>query len=340
VFCARRLIAFIASMKKYFIFLALISFVFRVFAQDSAAESGTEWDSASEEQVKAPVRSGILSAYTLELDLGMNYTYAQVLEKVFFSEDSKIESELCWTSNYILSAAFALEARQREPYTRIGFFAGAQLDAGIPMRSGYMVDRDWVKYEDLYSAFSQHDNYTTSYINFDAHIGVSIPFINRLLLRPSVGVKWINLVMTAADGYGEYRVTTEDFTGRVVKYTADWFLLYPSIAFRYKVVPSLEAEVSFNITPLVYYKGEDDHIVRKIIYYDKIDGGIYLQPSVRILYSPAKNFGAELSAGFFYSNAKGGSTEAKENGSTKQVSSVPGVSINCFDISLKFRLSL
>ena len=259
-----------------------------------------------------PARAQESYAVSLNPLFGMVHGHAE--ELVYPSGDTKapLLSELLWDMKPLLYYGFLLNLSQVNPRERWGFFADFSLKFGIPGMSGDMEDRDWQSVENAdLTDFSKHDNHTRDLFFFDISGGLSYPLRRAMLLKGFVNVSFMRFSFVGMDGYGIYAYQhTENgegtgiydpinastankpvFNGKVISYTQEWLIIAPGVSFGYFLHPNFLTELTFLVSPLIFCVDLDEHKERKNQYRDTMQGGLLIEPGVRLSVAATKWIG-------------------------------------------------
>jgi outer membrane protease len=186
-----------------------------------------------------------------------------------------------------------------------GFFFNLSLKFGIPGASGYMENRDWLSKENTdLTHYSKHDNNTRELFFLDVSSGLTFPLKQAFLLKTYINFSFMRFSFYSMDGYGIYALhngngiyesiddtsaNRQQFKGKVISYTQEWLYAAPGVSLGYYYKHFL-AEISFQISPLVFCTGLDEHKTTNVQYRDYMMGGIFLEPGVRFTAAVSKWF--------------------------------------------------
>ncbi|MCL2174536.1 MAG: omptin family outer membrane protease [Treponema sp.] len=206
-------------------------------------------------------------------------------------------SELIWDIKPVFYLGLKFDAGRRNIMEGLGVFASAAVKIGIPGDSGIMEDRDWQSVIDnALTNFSSHTNKTNEFFNVDVLIGMSIP-LKYLYITPYISGSWMRFSFAGRDGYKKYArgfgnniyypidddPDVDYFSGEVIKYKQDWFLLAPGFIIGTNILSPFTFELSFQISPLTYCESIDYHLLfPKRTFYDYSSFGLFLEPKAAV----------------------------------------------------------
>jgi len=241
--------------------------------------------------------------YELSIGPQFGFTHGQVLELVYPEyTPSPLLSELRWDVKPMVFYGANINFGRIDPMKALGFFASFSIKAGVPGDTGIMEDRDWMSMENTsLTHFSSHTNKTNKFYSLDAEAGISIPVLSLFYTKPFISASMMHFSFTGRDGYVKYarqkqdnpaayypiddRPDTYTLSGDCINYTQDWLLF----AFGFKLGRQLPAnfsfDLSFQISPISFCVGIDEHIARKIIFHDVTRWGLFLEPGARLSYT-------------------------------------------------------
>jgi outer membrane protease len=265
---------------------------------------------------------GEKSSYAFSIGAESGILYGASYEIVYDSASSRrYLSELQWDIKPLLFAGLSAELGPRNLLDRIGFFAGLEIRAGLPGKTGATEDRDW--FPDVPTApgalthFSSHENLTKAAFFADLDGGVSFPLGNTAAVKVSLNFSYMFFKNEAWNGYTQYGSNTTDttrpcvpwdpsfpkilFSGLGMDYTQHWFVLSPGIAL---VVPGKRASFSFSLalSPAIACIAFDNHFrgIPPFLTHERMFGGIFLEMEGNFFFSLSNSFGIGLSASYRY----------------------------------------
>ncbi|MDR0663190.1 MAG: omptin family outer membrane protease, partial [Spirochaetaceae bacterium] len=275
-----------AAGSRRFIFATVLLVPFFAYAQDGAKES--------------------LYAFSFSQFFGFKYGHSE--EIVYKSSKSDVVlSQLIWEMKPLFYLGGAFDFRLREPMIRRGFFINAAAQAGIPVQTGDMTDKDWLAPNNGFSHFSRHSNFTDEAWFLDVKAGMSFPVrdITRLQFFATISFMWLK--WTARDGYTQYADLTGNtykpwnpslpktyLHGAVISYEQNWVMLSPGISAHIPFLEFFEAGLYFQIAPLVYCSDLDKHYLRNTNFTETMWGGFMLEPGLEFVFSPYEWLGLSI----------------------------------------------
>jgi len=239
----------------------------------------------------------------------------QAQEIVYRDSKSKdLLSELRWNFNALYYIGLDLKYSWLKPGKNIGIFAKSSLKFGLSGGDDVMEDRDWIMlyYPDWLTHYSVHDNKTKSAMLLDFNTGMSFLISKKFLLKAFVSYHYMNFSWTATNGSILYPVWDIDGDGypdgdheylplyishnqAVGKYEQSWHIVSPGISFYGEFNRFFDIEVALEITPFILCQAEDQHLLRSLVITDRLQGGLFLEPSLLFSFKPSEHFVLSLS---------------------------------------------
>jgi outer membrane protease len=216
------------------------------------------------------------------------------------SKSDSFLSSLIWEIKPLWYIGGAIDFRLREPMSRWGYFINAAVQAGLPYKTGYMTDRDWMAENNALSHFSKHDNFTEEAWFFDITAGFSLPIRNRIRLEFFAAISFMRFRWDARYGYAQYGSHIDEnlydpwypsipktyFSGIVISYEQNWWIFSPGISAHIPFLRYFEVGFYFQITPLIYCYDFDQHYLRDLIFNENMWGGLMVEPGGKFVFSP------------------------------------------------------
>jgi outer membrane protease len=257
------------------------------------------------------------SNYSLSLNGSIGLLYGQSEEIVYRDEKTGDKlSQLLWDLKPLVYAGVEGKFRWQRPGSAWSIFADALFKAGIPGKTGVMEDRDWIAldYPQWLTLYSVHDNKTERAFLIDARSGVSFRFFREFLLKPSIAYHFMSFSWAARGGsflypssYGDHAYQLSPDT--VISYEQTWHILSGGIAFYGAFNRYFDIELSLALSPLIWSRSVDNHILRNLVVTDKLNGGIFAEGGLRFSFTPMDSFALSLSAAYRHiSGPRGNST--------------------------------
>jgi outer membrane protease len=234
--------------------------------------------------------------YGFSFGTQFGFIHGQSLELVYpIDTKGELYSELRWDMKPVFYYGAQVSFGLADIMRRVGFFSSISYKIGVPADSGIMEDRDWWSTEnDSLTVFSSHTNKTGDFYKLDALIGVSFPVKSYFYIMPFISGSWMYFSFAGRDGYGkEARKKTSfpaayypiddnpyeyTFSGEVIRYKQDWFLIAAGFSIGTKLLSPFSFELSFQISPLTYCAAIDEHLSRRITFFDYTYMGLFLEP--------------------------------------------------------------
>jgi outer membrane protease len=295
--------------------------------------------------------------YAFSVSYRFGFLYGQA-EELVYPADTKAEllSELLWDINPVLYNGLLLDFSSADPLKKPAFFSSLSLKFGIPGQSGKMEDRDWQSKENTaLTNFSSHDNVVRELFFLDARAGYSFPLVRFLLIKPFINVSYMRFRFSGMDGYyiyarlenGKYdpindNPDTGEFSGKVINYTQEWLNAAPGLSLGLYFLDHYLAELSFQITPLVFCSGLDEHLVQsKKQYRDQMQGGLFLEAGAQYTFSPVKWFSFSVECSWRYATgAKGNSYQRAYRSEYYVENGTAGAGLSILDTGLCMKIRL
>jgi outer membrane protease len=264
-------------------------------------------------------------------------------------------SQLLWDMKPLVYAGLDMNYAWRKPENRWGLFAYTSFKFGIPAKTGVMEDRDWIaEYPDWLTHYSVHDNKTENAFLFDASVGASFQIFDRFLLKTSITYSLMYFSWKARGGSLLYPDWDTDGDGKsdgdhgyfikpidVITYKQTWNMVSPGISFYGEFNRYFNGEIAFKISPLIWCVGEDNHILRNLRITDKLDIGLFVEPSLLFSFTPKDFFTLSFSVSYRNISFIRGDGVYKEAGKpARTYNNMLGAGYSAFDAGLtaKFRL--
>jgi outer membrane protease len=230
-------------------------------------------------------------------------------EEIVYPDNTKapLLSQLLWDMKPVFYYGLQMDFSRAEPMDKWGFFSSLSLKFGIPGQSGNMEDRDWQSVENTdLTNYSIHDNFIREMFLLDFSAGFTVPFLRVLLLKAFVNVSYMNFRFSGFGGHYKYaRIKTRNphsnipetfypiddnpdtgsFSEKVINYSQDWLIAAPGVSFGYLFLKRFFAELSFQISPLIFCSDLDEHLRTKVQYRDYMRGGLLIEPGAELSFA-------------------------------------------------------
>ena len=296
-------------------------------------------------------------AFSLNPCFGMVYGHS---EELVYPSDTKaaLLSELLWNIKPVFYYGLQLDFSRTRPTEQRGFFSNLSIKFGIPRSSGNMEDRDWQSIEnDALTNYSIHDNFTREMFLFNMSAGYAFPVQQIMLLKIYVSVSYMNFRFSGSDGYLIYAREKGDglyypiydnpirdiFNGKVINYTQEWLTAAPGVSFGYYFFENFFAELSFQISPMVFCTDLDEHLhpSNKFQYKDYMRGGLFIEPGAALFLTCNERIALSLEFSWRYIGRTKGNTYQRpyKSGEYEQIGTA-GAGLSIFDTGLFLRITL
>jgi outer membrane protease len=262
------------------------------------------------------------SRLDLSIAFHTGFLYGQSQEIVYAAiRSSQFLSELLWDHKPLLYLGTEASFSRAGLFDNLGLFAALSFNAGLPLRSGMMEDRDWMGTNFALSHYSAHENFSRIALFGDIDLGVSVPLRYQerdfAFLKIYGSFSYMNFSWDSYDGYTQYLRDNPDYTvwdssmakrpysGPAVSYNQQWFLISPGIGMDFPIGSHWSLGLSFQISPWTWAGAVDDHLSvgNQARFEDKPYGGIFLEPRLELSFSPNKRFA--FSGGVSYRHIEG-----------------------------------
>jgi outer membrane protease len=296
--------------------------------------------------------------FALSLSYQFGFLYGQAEEMVYPADTvAPLLSQLLWDMKPVLYNGLQLDFSRSNPLEKRSFFVSFAFKYGIPGISGVMEDRDWMSKEnDALTNFSSHDNFTRELFLADASAGIALPLKSLFLLKISANFSYMRFCFSGTDGHGIYARNLGggkyapidddpgkvDYSGKkVINYTQEWMTLALGLSFGFYPGRFFSAELSFQISPLIFCNGIDEHLLTKTQFNDYLLGGLFLEPGTGLSFSPTSWLTIALDCSWRYIFGTKGASYNRAYGTRYYVQegvAGAGLSILNTALSLKVRL--
>ena len=241
--------------------------------------------------------------FSLCSQYGIFFGYAEEIVYPDSSRKAEILSQLLWDINPVCYFGLQLDFSRREPLKKWGLFSNLSFKFGLPAFCGKMEDRDWQSIENTaLTAYSIHDNFTREFFQLELSAGFSYPLFRVLLLNTFLNMSFMRFCFFGMDGYGIYANRLSEgkydpidfsgarhpYSGKVINYTQEWMIVAPGVSLCWYLPKNFQAELSFSASPLILCADMDEHLTTNTQYRDYMQGGLYLEPGIRLSYSMYK----------------------------------------------------
>ncbi|MDR2786729.1 MAG: omptin family outer membrane protease [Treponema sp.] len=270
-----------------------------------------------------------LFSFSLETTLG--FFYGQSEEIVYKAAEGTYLSELLWDMKPLLYYGAALSVRLKIPSWPVSFYAVPSAKIGIAGRSGIIEDRDWLDTSDDYlTHYSKHDSYIYDSWFFDGDLGVSVRLRPGKTFNPALSVfgrfSYMEMKWISRDGYVQYGQNNHSYppfkpwddsftkiaiSGPGIQYSQFWILISPGFAADFPILGFFTLNCSFTATPLIWAAAEDLHLTRNLQFLDYPQGGLALEPEIRMLFFPNSRCSLSLQVSWRYITGAVGSSWRK-----------------------------
>jgi outer membrane protease len=285
--------------------------------------------------------------YRISLAAAAGLLIGQAEEIVYqsSSKDDKL-SQLLWDLKPMAYLGSALSFSRSDPLSGLGAALDMSVKFGLPLKSGSMEDRDWQNTKDpkQLTNFSSHNAYLEGgTFLFDLSGGMSIPIKSTVALKALVSLSYMLFSWAGKDGYREYLIDDWErieIQGTGITYDQAWLIISPGIGVFWPFSRALSLDFRFFISPWIYAGDEDNHLMATppARYNDYMRGGLYLEPSLDIAFTPNRFFSLILRGSWRHIVGTRGDTSI--NGSSTLYKDEAGAGFSAFDVGLSGKFAL
>jgi outer membrane protease len=288
--------------------------------------------------------------YRISLAAGAGLLIGRSEEIVYSSGGDDKMSQLLWDLKPMAYVGSSLSFSRSDLLSGPGATVDMSVKLGLPLRTGSMEDRDWVNPDpNELTHFSTHDAYLEkAALLFDLSAGISFPIKSAVAIKALFAVSCMQFFWAGKEGYGEYLSegwVRKDFDGTVISYQQAWLVFSPGIGLFWPLHRALSLDFRFFISPLIYAGDEDVH--KKNVstgrtadtrYNDYMRGGLYLEPSLDITFSPGQFFSLVAHGSFRHIAGTRGDTSINSSSLLRKDEGGAGYAV--FDAGLSFKFIL
>ncbi len=240
-------------------------------------------------------------SHSVELQLGS--FFGGMDELVYEKGQSHEMSRLEWEENFVpyIDLRYKLEFRN--------FFSGVSLITGVPVKSGYMRDYDYLLADkNTASHFSQHDAVFDKHLEVYPEIGWG-KNVGNWYFSGSVGFLYRKRQWSAVNGYTQYPpkgaywspevIKVQQF-GTIITYEESLWTPVLTLYSDYAINPQFKLGAMATWHPYLSINTTDTHILKLTRFEDKMKGGNGFLAEVNVLYSPKTSdiIGFRLAVGY------------------------------------------
>ena len=313
-----------------------------------------------------PIFSVSLKDFSLSVEPLFGMKYGQIDEYVFLKaskQSSDKLSELNWEIKPELYYGIKIRGGWK------GFFEESHFTAGIPMKSGQMLDSDWqnIQYTSanggntLQTNYSESDNYLDYDISFGFKGGYEFQIREIFKIKPAIAFEYQNIKFTGKNGTGWYgnsksgggyyayddteNQNVRDFSGKeVVKYQRITEYLWMGSDFSLDLPMGFSVNTGFFLAPYVYAISYDNHLLTKKDYADKTIGFFAaFKWNLGASYNINERHSISLNASYFYMRVISGDNYEKDSSQKSYSSSTlvdGGAGAKYFDLTLSYKFKI
>lgn len=268
-------------------------------------------------------------SFSVSHSFGILYGHSEELVYKYAGKDTRY-SELKWDLKPLFYLGAALDFGRTNPWERWGFFARGSVKYGLPLKTGIMVDRDWLDTDaDYLTNYSRHDAYSLSALLSDASLGFSFPFLEVLVLKTGARFSHMYFSWAGQDGFTQYaagngwnydpwnsELPKTPFSGTGIIYSQHWFIFSPVLALGVRLGPRFSLDFYTSVTSFIFCAAVDDHPFAKVPFQarDYLPWGLFLEEGIGFAFAPAEKIEIRLDWSFRYINGPRGETYQRATG--------------------------
>ena len=247
--------------------------------------------------------------HTFTLGPVFGFLYGQAEEIVYrFPGNDEHLSLLLWDLKPLFYAGLIADFRPINLFRDSGNISSLSFKIGIPARSGIMENMDWLGTENSITHYSRHNVYTDRAIHADFSFGRSWPLNNFFAFAVLGELSYKHYHWVAKDGYGIYPFGERLFTGPVIEYTQNWFVLAPGISLSAGLGRFFLFEAGLNYAPGLFSATRDLHIERNTVFQDYVWKGHYFKAGANLVFTPDPSVSLSLFFNYIYTTEIRGNT--------------------------------
>ena len=307
-----------------------------------------------------------LEDFSLSVEPLFGMKWGQIDEYVFFKNSNQSSDKLS-ELNWEIKPEFYCGLKIRGGWK--GFFEETHFTAGIPMKSGQMMDSDWLNIlytsasggNTLKTNYSESDNYLDYDFIFGLKSGYEFQIKEIFKIRPALAFEYQNIKFTGKNGkawYGnsksgggkyayddtEHQII-HDFSGQeVVSYQRIADYIWLGSDFSLDLPMNFSVNAGFFLAPYVYAISYDNHLLTKNDYADKTVGIFSaFKWNLGVNYNISKRHSISINASYFYMSEIRGDDYSKTSSATsyqKDSTVDGGAGANWFDLSLSYKFKI
>ena len=180
---------------------------------------------------------------------------------------------------------------------------------GIPTRSGFMQDYDWLnstgnggynpewKNDDPteLTNYSKHENYLEKYLTFTASFGGNIYLPAKIILTPKIAYQYEFIAFNGRNGFSIYKSNKfqeSSFTGKVISYKQEVNSMLLGLTVNISTLPRMFFSADFMISPkMTFLNAMDYHYLPRdlmpygVAFWDSFSNLFQLQSNITAQYN-------------------------------------------------------
>ena len=233
-------------------------------------------------------------------------------------------SHLIWPLSPMFFTGINLHYFWMEREEQALYFVDVYSRLGLPRRSGNLENRDWLisSNTDHLTHYSEHDNYINRALMLDLDLGLSSHWNNDIWLKCFISYSFMDFAFIGRGGSILHPIENRSLhypaSMDVHTYRQTWNLIGGGIG--------LNAKSHNHFDTSLYLKGGiawltavDEHLLRNEVFIDKITGGLFIEPGLRLSFRPFDSWAFNFAYSYRYiGNSRGDTTVDNLNTGTSQ----------------------
>ena len=206
---------------------------------------------------------------------------------------------------------------------------------GIPKKSGYMQDYDWLNsfggidpdipvswsYDEPteLTCYSKHTNELKRYTDFLISVGGNIFLPYNLRITPFITYQYEFIYLAGQKGFGRYKQADKTFylkdysdNNKVISYQQEINAMFLGFSILFDNIPRTTLYADFKVSPkMTFLNALDFHYTRNIVFWDKIDNLWQLKGTIEAQYKFDNHYRAGIITSIQYIPIGKGDTSKK-----------------------------
>ena len=259
------------------------------------------------------------------------------------STTKDLYSRLNWDIKPLFYAGMDLDFLWKRETGWFDLFLGVNLKFCFPGYTGVTEDRDWI---DIYenptypwlNLFSEHECYAKSGVLLDITVGMTMDIVHDLKLKFFLTYSLMSYSWLAKNGSvlypPGYSPGHSELTGDGIEYKQVWNILTPGVSIYGSTNRYYDIEFFLKLSPFVWCRAVDDHLVKNTQYVDIMSMGFYIEPGFIVTYKPYSFLSFSVSFDYRYLGGLRGYTTIKHEGYPDIIDYGAGAAYSAVSIAL------